>query len=352
MRWFLLLLLACTRLPPSEVEPEREGGVTATWSTPAEDTSLQTVAAFDRDFLPAALEAVDGARAEVRVAQFLLTDASPVDQLLASLARAAGRGVRVRVLADEEGEDTDRVIRNLALDGVEAKLDSPRVMTHNKLVIADDVVVVGSHNWTSSALGRNHEASLRLADAEVSGWYAAWFDAVWDAPEVDPELSAWQRTDLVPLAGRDVTPALLDCLDGASEVIELAMYCWLWDDRYPGSDVDLVLTAVEDAHARGVEVRVLLDDSSWVRTNAINDDAIARLHAAGIDVWRSPTDVTMHAKVLRCDERLIVSDANWTYSGLEVVHGTSALVTEPELVEAAEAWLAELRAAARVELAP
>ena len=346
---FLTLTAACARLP--DAKRADAGGPEVTWagSQPLDDAPLGSEAALDRDFLPLTLEAVDAATEEIRVAQFLLTDDAPVDQLLNALSRAVARGVSVRVLADEEGDDTARVVRNLALDGVDAKLDSPQRMTHNKLVIADEIVVVGSHNWTSAALGRNHEASLRLIDAEAAGWYSDWFDAVWAEPGTEPELPDWPRTDIVPLADRDLTPAILDCISEAEQVVELAMYCWLWDDRYPGSDVDQVLSEIEAAQARGVNVQVVLDDSDWVRDNLINDAAIARLQVAGVEVWRSPHEVTMHAKVLRCDDRLIVSDANWTYSGLEQVSGTSAQVAVPELVDAAAAWMAELRESSRRE---
>ncbi|MFT5459652.1 MAG: phosphatidylserine/phosphatidylglycerophosphate/cardiolipin synthase-like enzyme [Myxococcota bacterium] len=345
MRLAVLVLLAaaCARLPEGERTSASEGGAGPAIVTPPDASTLDSEMAFDRDFLPAALEAIAAAEDHIRLAQFLVSDDAPVDGLLDALAVAVHRGVRVQVLADEEGDYTARVLRNLELDGIETQLDDPRVMTHNKLVLADDITIVGSHNLTSSALGRNHEGSVRLADADVTAWYAAWFDAMWDVPEVNPVQPEWSRGDIVPLADRDITPAVLDCIDTAAQSVDIVMYCWLWDDRYPGSDVDLLLMAVEAAHARGVSVRVLLDDSDWVRTNQINDAAVARLEAAGIDVWRSPNDVTMHAKVLRCDDRVLISDANWTYSGLELVHGTSAMVSDPELVAQAEAWMAELR---------
>ena len=123
------------------------------------------------------------------------------------------------------------------------------------------------------------------------------------------------------------------------------MYAIAWDDRFPGSEVDQILVALASAQARGVAVRVIVDASAWTVANAINDAAIARLGAAGIEVWRAPPSVTTHAKVLRCDETVLVSDANWSYSGLALMHGTSLLARTPALLAEIETWMDEIRAA-------
>jgi len=337
----LLLLTACVRaVPPPvkhdfnyETEPEE-----STFTVPSVEAG-PTRAVNNRDFLLAALDAVDAAEDRIRVAQYVIYDDVPVDALLDHLVEAVERGVRVQVLADEEGGQTQSALDAMAAGGVETQVDSLNVTTHNKLIIADDAVVLGSHNFTDAAMDRNNEGSILVNDAEVSAWYGAWYDSMWEDPRPDPQVPDWSRTDFVPLADRMVTDALISCMNSASEDIELVMYAIAWDDNYPGSDVDRVLTTLEAAHDRGVEIRVVVDGSFWVFDNGINDAAIARLDDAGIPIWRTDASVVTHAKVLRCDDTVVISDANWSYSGLEQMHGTSLVATTNELSGAYRAWM-------------
>ncbi len=345
-----LALALCMACAPAAERSSPRGGDGTEVSSVGGTTSVvdlgQTRAVHDADFLPAALELNGAARDEVRVAQFLLTDDAPADEVIAALVSAALRGVHVRVLADEEGEDTLRLLDHLASAGVEGRLDDPEVMLHNKLIVADEAVVVGSHNLTGTALSTNHEGSVLVVDAEVASWYAAWFDALWDTPAVDPTPLSWTRTDLVPVADRAITTALLDCIESAQTDVALVMYALSWDARYPGSDVDRLLLALEGVLERGIPVQVTLDDSWWIRTYTINDAAVERLVAAGADVALTRPQRTTHAKVLRCDDTVVVSDANWTYSGLELVHGTSLVARNVDVVAVTRAWMDDVRAAA------
>ena len=345
-----LLLTACIRSGPAANHPFNDPAT----DEPVPVTSAPQVevgptrAINDRDYLLAALDAIDASEDRIRVAQYLLFDDSPVDSLLEHLTDAADRGVHIQVLADEEGSETEAVLSALTEHDIETQIDTKNTTLHNKLVVADDVVLVGSHNLTDAAMERNNEGSVLVNDAEVAAWYAAWFDAMWIDPTPDPQTQSWTRTDVVPLADRMITTALLDCIDQATEDIELLMYAIAYNDAYPGSDVDLLLGALEKAHARGIEVHVIVDGSFWIIDNQINNDAIARLDASGIPVWRTPASVTNHAKVLRCDDTVVVSDANWSYSGLELMHGTSLKSTTYDLSAAYRSWMLEIREEADV----
>ncbi|MEZ4317402.1 MAG: phospholipase D-like domain-containing protein [Myxococcota bacterium] len=346
-----LLLVACSRgpaaldtgpeVPPVLPEPIPPTEPAPPW-VPPEVGPTRLVC--DRDYLPAAILAVQAASERIRVAEFLVYEGSGVNDLLTALEAAAERGVEVRFLADEEGDGTEAAFGRLASAGIDTRFDGPARTLHNKLVVADDVAVVGSHNLTSSALNTNHEGSVLVADAEVAGWYAAWFDAVWDAPDLDPELAPLDRADLLPVADRGVNGALLNCLDDATSAVDVVMYAVSWNAAYPGSEVDQVLTALEAAAERGVAVRVVLDGSAWVVDNGINSAALDRLELAGIPVWTAPSATTTHAKVLRCDDTVIVSDANWSYSGLALMHGTSLVVRDPTVVADTVVWMDGIRA--------
>lgn len=347
MRYALVVLALACRPPADPSDP-----ATPTVFVPVPPTPLPpapppdpgpTRLINDRAYLPAAVQAIDAAVSEVRVAQFVIYDASSVQQVLGALERAAARGVAVRVLADEEGSETRGILDRLAQAGVQTSLDSRNTVLHSKLIVADGVALVGSHNLTHAALASNHEAAALIADPEIAGWYADWFDALWDAPDAWPAIPPLAHALHTPLSDLAVSVALRGCVDGAVDEIELVLYALAWDPDYPGSDVDLLLTSIEAAIGRGVDVRITLDRSPWIVSNGINDAAIARLEAAGADVGPAPAGVTTHAKLLRCDDALIVSDANWSHSGLALMRGTSLRTTDAALVDAARAWAATLR---------
>ncbi|MEM3047173.1 MAG: phospholipase D-like domain-containing protein, partial [Candidatus Bathyarchaeia archaeon] len=107
----------------------------------------------------------------------------PVNALLQSLVEAKSRGLDVRVLVDEETNSSYRqTITYLCENGVPVKLDrSSGVTTHTKIVIIDGrYLIVGSHNWTESALNRNHEYSTLLKDSLYAQEADAYFQTLWD----------------------------------------------------------------------------------------------------------------------------------------------------------------------------
>ncbi len=101
----------------------------------------------------------------------------PVHDLLLSLAAARARGVDVRVAVDRgkdrvtgqpDGKHLD-VVAWLQTHGVPVVADEMDRTTHLKIVVVDRRhVVLGSHNWTRSALLDNREASVVLDDPDLA----------------------------------------------------------------------------------------------------------------------------------------------------------------------------------------
>lgn len=131
------------------------------------------------DYHTTAIRLIDGARSRVTVAVFVmrLDEDGPVEQLLRALSAAARRGVEVRVVLDrgrdwrtgqadaKHQEAGERLVRS----GVKVVLDEDERTTHAKVLVVDDRhVVVGSHNWTRSALTTNREWSVLVDDALVA----------------------------------------------------------------------------------------------------------------------------------------------------------------------------------------
>lgn len=108
------------------------------------------------------------------------------DDLVKELAKAAERGVKVRVIvnaadrAEHAGPAWDRLIAaggQLRYKQTNAELYQ---LMHHKLVIVDDRVVVnGSGNWSGSAFFKNFENYVRYRDPRVARPYREQYDRLW-----------------------------------------------------------------------------------------------------------------------------------------------------------------------------
>lgn len=127
-------------------------------------------------------------------------------------------------------------------------------------------------------------------------------------------------------------------IDGARRSLWLAMYVVRRDDGLVGG----LLDALAAAHARGVDVRVVLDRG---RFNGAEDpkhvEALAWLRARGIHAIADEAEVTSHAKLLIADGRwLLAGSHNWTRSALIANREASWLVDDADLAAEAGRWLA------------
>jgi phosphatidylserine/phosphatidylglycerophosphate/cardiolipin synthase-like enzyme len=131
------------------------------------------------DYHTSALRLIAGARRHVSVVLYVarLDGDGPVMHLIQALGEAARRGVVVRVVLDRgrdwrSGEPDPKhleVAERLRRGGVRVVLDEDGRTTHAKVLVVDDRrVVVGSHNWTRSALTTNREWSLLIDDPAIA----------------------------------------------------------------------------------------------------------------------------------------------------------------------------------------
>lgn len=110
------------------------------------------------------------------------------DPLHAALAAAAARGVPVRVLAAApfSTQDTGNAAALEALAAAGAQvgvLQRPGIpVLHNKGLVVDDAVVVGSLNGNHHSRSANREVALVLRGPGVADWFAALFATDWDPP--------------------------------------------------------------------------------------------------------------------------------------------------------------------------
>jgi len=119
---------------------------------------------------------IGSAEREILVAAFVLTN----PEIIRALNRAAGRGVKVRVLLerrnlrDSEEENLDHRI--------EVRADANQYSMHLKTMVFDEqVVVTGSFNFTRSAASRNDENLLVLTSPQQARRYKEKVWELWQA---------------------------------------------------------------------------------------------------------------------------------------------------------------------------
>ncbi|MGH7889739.1 MAG: phospholipase D-like domain-containing protein, partial [Thermodesulfobacteriota bacterium] len=139
----------------------------------------------DTEYIPAdkyfetALSEINSAKVSIYLVMYLVSvspnqpEAQP-SQLLEALVKAKDRGVDVKVILDqsinfESDSLDDAVLTNknqqsyefLKRSGVPVFFDESQTFTHSKTLIIDNkTVLLGSTNWSKSALTRNHETNL------------------------------------------------------------------------------------------------------------------------------------------------------------------------------------------------
>ena len=144
---------------------------------------------------------LDGATRSLDVAIYdLRLEQSPADAVLASFAAAVKRGVKVRLMFNQDHSqaipeppppeiDWDFVHR-LEGAGVDVK-PVPGVpdLMHHKYVVRDSgsdapALLTGSTNWTNDSWTREENVVFTVASGEVAADYAVNFQGLWDKPVV------------------------------------------------------------------------------------------------------------------------------------------------------------------------
>ena len=159
----LVLVLVATLIPMiGQAAPKRDA-TAATVSvcfTPGEDCEGQIV------------RALDASRISIKVQAYGFTS----EPIIHALQRAAARNVDVLAILDKVNDRKYSAATLLQAKGIPVWIDSQPKIAHNKIMIIDDVLVIGgSFNYTTSAQQRNAEnvtftESRKLAEKFTENW--------------------------------------------------------------------------------------------------------------------------------------------------------------------------------------
>ncbi|MEZ6106096.1 MAG: phospholipase D-like domain-containing protein [Pirellulaceae bacterium] len=119
------------------------------------------------------------ARRSVDICVFTITD----DRLTRAILEAHQRGVRMRLITDDEkrldaGSDIDELMRN----SIAVRMDrNPDHMHHKYALFDGGLLLTGSYNWTRSAAHANEDNFLLTDDPRLVAAFQRHFDRTWDA---------------------------------------------------------------------------------------------------------------------------------------------------------------------------
>ena len=150
-------------------------------SVPRSFKSASVLPLTDEGYFPAVHEVLKGAKQSILCVMYLAKYDSkfpngPEATLLGDLINAHKRGVQVFVVLDrtryhEAGTDdkNQAAFAFLKDGGVPVVYDEIDRATHSKILIVDDALtILGSTNWTYSALKRNHESAVLIQSEKVA----------------------------------------------------------------------------------------------------------------------------------------------------------------------------------------
>lgn len=110
-----------------------------------------------------------------------------VDELLFEIACASWRGAYCKLLIGGSRENDSILFPALAAKaraeelGIESKIVSSQKNqnSHLKLVIVDDFVITGSHNWSKALTGDQVQDSIAILDSGLASFTSVYFNNQW-----------------------------------------------------------------------------------------------------------------------------------------------------------------------------
>lgn len=144
---------------------------------------------LDREYYQSVKDDLGNASETILVAMYsMIYDPGDSDDwandLIEELVNAKDRGVNVTVIIENRTyfgymNDNLEAYQYLSENNVTVQLDNEDGTDHMKLVVIDDnIVYVGSHNWSESGLYYNHETSVKIVSEDIAEIFTAYFETI------------------------------------------------------------------------------------------------------------------------------------------------------------------------------
>lgn len=153
-------------------------------------TSPTYITVNNRDYFFNVDTLLKGAHSYIHIVMYEMTNSSDslskIELLKRDLINKAQAGVDIKVILEHSGDNYSLNSYNsdaktyLEGGGVKVVFDSDAITTHSKLIIVDGrVIVIGSTNWSTSAIEYNNETSIMIDDENIASIYENYFENLW-----------------------------------------------------------------------------------------------------------------------------------------------------------------------------
>lgn len=270
---------------------------------PKEDGSIELYSnAFRPSLKQTYLQAISSANKSILVIIYALRDPS----IIQALEQQSRRGVKVVVICDAEASQN---IGKQFSPSVKVHYQNGAGLMHLKLLVVDlNKVWVGSANFTGDSLQRNGNLVIGVNSPTLANAIQQQANSMLAPPGSLPTYVKVQLKHenvelwFLPNAGKAAFHRLMNILYQAKSTIRIAMYT-LTHPR--------LVDAIIDAHQRGVNVKVILDQGQALDQGA---EAYKKLLHAGVSVGLSTKEL-LHYKMAWIDDSILINgSANWTLS--------------------------------------
>lgn len=248
--------------------------------------------------------AIDAAADTLDVAAFELNS----DLIHAAIARAANRGVTVRIVADDDHglhDERNPHLRDLQQRGIDVRDDGRSGLMHNKFAVIDGISVwTGSWNYTVNGSYRNNNNILVLESADAVYAFQAEFDEMFERAEFGIRSTDGGIVDF-DHAGGDVSiifapeadeiSALIAEIEGARQSIRFMTFVFSLNE--------LAEAMLRQAASHSVSVEGVFEE----RNSTASWSQLPALHCAGASVRQDGNRYVLHHKVIIIDDHTVIT---------------------------------------------
>lgn len=277
------------------------------------------------------IEYIDRARSSIDLAVYEL-NLTPVAE---ALVRAHNRGVRVRVVTDDEGgmeadsEEDHGQFALLQAAGIEVRPDTRSALMHNKFMIIDQAIfLTGSTNLTVNDVFENNNNSVIGYVPEVAAIYEREFEEMWNG-EFGPKSPSQAGQAVIAVNDQpfvvlfapedDPFDTLVELVSAAQSSIRFMAFSFT---------NDALGLAMLERFQNGVDVRGIFE----VRGSETEYAELPRLYCAGMAVRQDGNPQTFHHKVVVIDNYVVITGSmNFSDSAADSNDENMVAISEPSV---------------------
>jgi phosphatidylserine/phosphatidylglycerophosphate/cardiolipin synthase-like enzyme len=253
------------------------------------------------------IDAINTSEKTMDIAIYSITQKDIVNAII----NAKKRGVIVRVITDKqesENKSQDLILSSFQKENIPVRVKTTTGLMHLKLTIIDNqIITVGSFNYTTQATIYNDEVILKINDKKIATDCETVFNEMWNNTKMD-------KAQKLPFVSGSIKYAftkdnqhpeklLIEAINSAKKSLDISIYSITHKD---------IINAIVNAKKRGVVVRVITDKTESKNKSQIQQLTILKNN--DITVKIKNTNGLMHLKLTVIDNSsFAIGSFNYTY---------------------------------------